>query len=206
MTSDDFNPSERPATFSHRIRNDKDHRDRWIGVYIGILAALLAVCTMLGSNITKEANRLNIEAANLWNFFQAKNLRRNDVTLQTDNIVLQLAANPGMPESVRRQFEEKIDANRALIKRLTTEPDKKEGLDELFVRGKELEKQRDDAFRRDPYFDWAQTLLQIAVVLASVCLITGTVSLLYASAALAIVGGLLMLDGMTMWLPLPFLG
>lgn len=206
MTSDGLNSSERPAPFSQRIRNDKDHRDRWIGVYIGILAALLAVCTMLGSNVTKEANRLNIEAANLWNFFQAKNLRRNDLTLQTDNLVLQLAANPAMPEAVRKQFDEKIAGNRALIKRLTTEPDKKEGLEELFVRGKELEKQRDDAFRRDPYFDWAQTLLQIAVVLASVCLITGTVSLLYSSAILAVAGAVLMLDGMTMWIPLPFLG
>lgn len=206
MANDDVKVSDRAARFAQRIRDDKEHRDRWIGVYIGILAALLAVCTMLGSNITKDANKLNIEAANLWNFFQAKNLRRNDVMLQTDNLVLQVAANPGMPETVRKQFEEKIAANRALIKRLTSEPDKKEGLDELFVRGKELEKSRDEAFRRDPYFDWAQTLLQIAVVLASVCLITGTVTLLYSSAVLAAFGIFMMLDGQLMWLPLPFLG
>ena len=206
MTSDGLNPSERPAPFSQRIRNDKDHRDRWIGVYIGILAALLAVCTMLGNNVTKDANKLNIEAANLWNFFQAKNLRRTNVTLQTENLVLQLAANPGMPDAVKKQFETQIEANRALVKRLTSEPEKKEGLDELFVRGKELEKQRDEAFRRDPYFDWAQTLLQIAVVLASVCLITGTVTLLYSSAILAAAGIFMLLDGQFMFLSLPFLG
>ena len=198
--------SERAPSFARHIAADKEFRDRWIGVYIGILAALLAVCTMLGNNVTKDANKLNIEAANLWNFFQAKNLRRTNVTLQTENLVLQLAANPGMPEPVKKQFETQIEANRALVKRLTSEPEKKEGLDELFVRGKELEKQRDEAFRRDPYFDWAQTLLQIAVVLASVCLITGTVTLLYSSAILAAAGIFMLLDGQFMFLSLPFLG
>ena len=206
LMKDDAKHSGTSTSFAHRIRHDKDHRDRWIGVYIGLLAAMLAVCTMLGSNITKEANKLNIEAANLWNFFQAKNLRRNNVQLQTDSLELQLASTPGMPAEVRQKFDQTITANKNLIKRLTSEPDKKEGLDELFARGKELEKLRDDAFRRDPYFDWAQTMLQIAVVLASVCLITGTVPLLYSSGLLAIAGFLLMCDGLTMVLPLPFLG
>lgn len=197
---------ETKSSFAARIANDKDHRDRWIGVYIGILAALLAVCTMLGNNVTKDANKLNIEAANLWNFFQAKNQRRINVSLQIDALELQIAANPGMPEAARKLYDEKIAADRALVKRLTSEPDKKEGLDELFVRGKQLERQRDEAFLRDPYFDWAQTLLQIAVVLASVCLITGTVSLLYSSAVLAAIGIFMLLDGQLLFLPLPFLG
>lgn len=206
MTKDDSTASERSRSFTGRINGDKDFRDRWIGVYIGILAALLAVCTMLGNNVTKDANRLNIEASNLWNFFQAKNLRRNNVLLHIDALELQVAANPGMPEAARKQFDDRIAADKALVKRLTSEPDKKEGLDELFVRGKDLEKQRDDAFRRDPYFDWAQTLLQIAVVLASVCLITGTVQLLLWSAILAGLGVFMLLDGQLLFLPIAFLG
>lgn len=206
MANDDMTAAEHAAPFARRITADKDFRDRWIGVYIGLLAALLAVCTMLGNNVTKDANKLNIEAANLWNFFQAKNLRRNNVLLHIDALELQLAANPAMPDATKKQFEEKIAADKALVKRLSSEPDKKEGLDELFVRGKDLEKQRDDAFRRDPYFDWAQTLLQISVVLASVCLITGTVTLLYSSAILAAAGIFMLLDGQLMFLSLPFLG
>ena len=50
---------------------------------------------------------------------------------------------------------------------------RKEGLDELFVKGKALEAERDVALRKDPYFDWSQALLQIAIVLASVHLIIG---------------------------------
>src|ERR1044072_7100653 len=51
-------------------------RDRWTGVYIGILAVILAICSMGGGNAAKDATLQNIEAANTWSFFQAKNLRR----------------------------------------------------------------------------------------------------------------------------------
>ena len=62
------------------------------------------------------------------------------------------------------------------------------------------------ALRKDPYFDWSQALLQIAIVLASVYLIVGNVGLLGLSAGLGALGTLLMLNGFTLALRLPFLG
>ncbi|MGE5267310.1 MAG: DUF4337 family protein, partial [Deltaproteobacteria bacterium] len=49
-------------------------RDRWVAVYIGVLAVILAICAMGGGNATKDATLSNIEAANVWAFFQAKNM------------------------------------------------------------------------------------------------------------------------------------
>ena len=46
----------------------------------------------------------------------------------------------------------------------------------MFAKGKSLEAERDVALRKDPYFDWSQALLQIAIVLASVHLIIGNMS------------------------------
>ena len=60
---------------------DSGSRNKWIGVWVGVLAALLAVCVMGGDNAAKDANRANIDAANTWAFFQAKNIRRNDIRL-----------------------------------------------------------------------------------------------------------------------------
>jgi len=51
---------------------------------------------------------------------------------------------------------------------LTSEPETGEGLKELMAKVKALEAQRDRAMRKDPYFDYGQALLQIAIVLASV--------------------------------------
>ena len=58
-------------------KDGKDERSKWVGVYIGVLAVLLAICNVGGANATKDATHSNIAAANTWAFFQAKNIRRN---------------------------------------------------------------------------------------------------------------------------------
>ncbi len=188
------------------LLSDKEARDRWIGVYIGVLAVLLAICTMAGGNATKDATRYNIEAANTWGFFQAKNQRRVTVRLMADNLELQMAAQPNLPDTVRQTYMAKLQSYRDLDKELTSNPKTNEGLDELWVRAKALEKDRDDALRRDPYFDWSQAALQIAIVLASVCLITPNMLLLAMSGTLAVSGALLLLNGMTVVMKVPFIG
>jgi len=55
----------------------KRRRDRLIAVYIGILAVALAICSMGAGNATKDMMTSNIESANTWAFFQAKNIRRH---------------------------------------------------------------------------------------------------------------------------------
>lgn len=189
-----------------RLSGDKDDVNKWVGVYIGILAVLLAVCGMGGGNAAKDAGRANLDAANTWAFFQAKNIRRTAITMAADELELQLAAQPSMPADARKAFDAKIKDYRATAQKLTTDPEKKEGLDELFAKGKVLEAERDVALRKDPYFDWSQALLQIAIVLASVHLIIGNLMLLGLSAGLAGLGVLLMLNGFTLALKLPFLG
>jgi hypothetical protein len=189
-----------------RLSAGKETYNRWVGVYIGVLAVLLAICNVGGANATKDATHSNIAAANTWAFFQAKNIRRNSIGLAADDLELMLAAMPAMPEEAKKRFEDKIKGYRAQYQSLTTDPQKQEGLDELFVKGKLLELERDVALRKDPYFDWSQALLQIAIVLASVYLIVGNVGLLGLSAGLGVLGTLLMLNGFTLALRLPFLG
>jgi hypothetical protein len=193
------------ATEQGGDKDGKDERSRWVGVYIGVLAVLLAICNVGGANATKDATHSNIAAANTWSFFQAKNIRRNAIGLAADDLELMLAAQPAMPDDVKKRFEEKIQAYRAQYQGLTTDPVKQEGLDELFVKGKLLEMERDVALRKDPYFDWSQALLQIAIVLASVHLIIGNAWLLGLSGALGALGTLLMLNGFTLLMRLPFL-
>ena len=189
-----------------RLTGDKEERTKWVGVYIGVLAVLLAICGVGGANATKDATRANIEASNTWAFFQAKNIRRNNTNLAADQLELFLAALPQMPAPARKAFDDKIKSYRDTVQRLSTEPEKKEGLDELSAKAKALETERDIALRKDPYFDWSQAFLQIAIVLASVYLIVGSLSLLSLSAGLSVLGVLLMLNGFTLLVPLPFLG
>src|SRR5262249_56512917 len=119
-----------------RLSGDKEERNKWIGVYIGVLAVLLAICGVGGGNATKDATRANIEASNTWAFFQAKNIRRNTTNLAADQLDLFLAALPQMPATARQAFGDKIRVYRDTVQRLSTEPEKREGLDELSAKAK----------------------------------------------------------------------
>jgi hypothetical protein len=189
-----------------RLSEDKEQRNKWIGVFIGVLAVLLAICNVGGANATKDATHANIAASDTWAFYQAKNIRRNSTNLAVNELELLLAAQPGMPEEAKKRFEDKIKEYRAEAQRLTSDPAKGEGVQELFARAKALESDRDIALRRDPYFDWSQAMLQIAIVLASVHLIIGNLWLLGLSGGLGALGVLLMLNGFTLIMRLPFLG
>lgn len=178
-------------------------RDRWIGVYIGILAVLLAITAMGGDNAAKNATLKNIAASNIWSFFQAKNMRRQLVRAHTEDLELLIETTPTLTAEQRTRIAEKIAANKAYDAKLTSDAESKEGLDELFKRGKALEQERDLAMAQDPYFDYAQACLQIAIVLASVAIISGGIPLIVLSGLLGLAGALLALNGFTMMVALP---
>jgi Domain of unknown function (DUF4337) len=181
-------------------------RDKLIGVYIGLLAVVLAICSMGAGNASQDATLKNIEASNTWSFFQAKNARRQALRLHADDFTVMLAANPSMPDDVKTIVKEKIETYRDQDKRLTSDPEKKEGLDELWAKAKALETSRDDALKRGPYFDYGQALLQIAIVLASIAIIAGTNLLLVASFLVGVLGAAATFGGFTMAFALPFAG
>jgi hypothetical protein len=183
-----------------------DVRNKWIGVWIGVLAVLLAICGVGGDNASKDANRANIDASNTWAFFQAKNIRRTSFTLAADELELMLLTQPNLAPEAASAVKAKIAAWRSTVERYGSEPSTNEGLKELSARAKALEQERDQALRKDPYFDFAAALIQIAIVLASVAIIAGTNTLLYGSAVGGALGVLLMLNGFWLFASLPFLG
>ncbi len=187
-----------------RLKADKDELNRWVGVYIGMLAVLLAICGVGGANAAKDATRANIEASNTWAFYQAKTIRRTSYALAADELELLLATQPGLAGPARKSLEDRIKSHRAEGDRLKKDPE--DGTDRLQAKARTLEVERDIALRKDPYFDWSQALLQIAVVLASVHLIIGNFVLLGMSGGLAGLGILLMLNGYTLLVSLPMLG
>lgn len=191
---------------AHDTAEASHHRDRWIGVYIGVLAVILAVCTLGGGNAAKDATLKNIEASNTWNFFQAKNLRRHVLRTQVDELELVALANPALSPDARSAIEAKIATYKDEDRKLTSDPKSGEGLDELFQRGKALEVARDIALRKDPYFDYGQALLQIAIVLASVAIISGGTAVLIASTVMGLAGAAITLNGFLLLVAVPFIG
>ena len=185
--------------------NQRD-RDRWIGVYIGVLAVILAICSMGGGNAAKDATLKNIEASNTWAFFQAKNLRRQATRLQVEQLEILRDSDINLTDAAKTVIATKIAEHKAEDAKLTSDPVKNEGLDELWTRGKTLEAARDVAMRKDPYFDYGEAFLQIAIVLGGIAIISGGSMLLATSAVMAVIGGFMTFNGFTLLLTIPFIG
>ena len=162
---------------------------------ISFLAMALAIASLGGSNAMKEATHENILAANTYAFFQAKSIRQTAFKIAVTDLELQLVRDQAMPASTKEIFQKKIDDYKKTIDRYESEPDTREGKKELLNRAKEHEKTRDHAMRQDPWFDYAEGMLQIAIVLLSVSILGSIPSLFIVGSILGLLGLLSTLNG-----------
>jgi len=166
-----------------------------IALTISFLAMVLAIASLGGSNATKEATHENILAANAYAFFQAKSIRQTSLKIAVTDLELQLVRDQAMSASTKEIFQKKIDDYKKTIDRYESEPDTQEGKKELLNRAKEHEKTRDHAMRQDPWFDYAEGMLQIAIVLLSVSILGSLPWLFVAGSILGLLGLLSTLNG-----------
>jgi len=172
-------------------------------IVIAFFAMCLAITGLGGANATKEAFNNNILASNFFSFFQAKNIRQTSYQLAADELELAWLNNPGMPDEARKALQAKVDFYKKTIERYESEPDTREGKKELLARAHQHEELRDHALKQDPYFDYAEALLQIAIVLISVAIVASLPWLAYFGGMLGIVGMLLGLNGFLLLVEIP---
>ena len=172
-------------------------------VVIAFFAMVLAITGLGGSNAGKEAVNNNVLASNYFNFFQAKNMRQTALILAADQFELAWLNDAAIPEATKEALRKKLDQYRKTIMRYESEPETNEGKKELLVRAREYEAKRDHALKQDPYFDYAEALLQIAIVLVSVAIIANLVWLAFFGAAIGLVGSLLTINGFFLLVDIP---
>ena len=174
-------------------------------VAIAFFAMMLAITGLGGANAGKEMLNNNILASNYWNFFQAKNVRQTVYLLAADEFELAFLNDATLTPEARAALKTKAEAYRKTVARYDSEPETNEGKKELIARAKEYEAKRDHAQKQDPYFDYAEALLQIAIVLISVAIIADLAWLSFFGGALGLLGGLLMINGYLLLVEIPFL-
>jgi ribosomal protein L29 len=162
---------------------------------VSVLAMVLAVASLGGSNAAKDATQHNILAANAYAFYQAKNIRQTAYKIAADQLEAELLDARGLNAEQRLLKKGTLDDYRKNIARYESEPETREGKKELMAIAKDHEQHRDSALRKDPWFDYAEALLQIGIVLASIAIITASGGLLYCSIAAGLVGMLSTFNG-----------
>lgn len=172
-------------------------------VMIAFFAMVLAICGLGGSNAGKEAVNNNVLASNFFNFYQAKNMRQTALALAADEAELVWLTDPATPEPAKQAIREKLARYKQTVARYESEPETREGKKELLARAKEHEDKRDHALKQDPYFDYAEALLQIAIVLTSVAIVANLAWLAYFGGVIGIVGLLLTINGFWLLVEIP---
>ena len=163
-----------------------------IALLISVLALFLALSETLGKSAQTNAVTDNVQASDLWSFFQAKTIRQT--VLNTAAEVLTIngpSADPGKSAAAK-----KVDEWKKLVERYEVDPDKPEGRKQLMERARHLEESRDTALARYHNYEIASAAFQIGIVLASASVITGMLQLVWLSGGVGVVGLLFTLSGL----------
>ncbi|QQN64598.1 DUF4337 domain-containing protein [Bradyrhizobium diazoefficiens] len=157
-----------------------------IALLIAVLALFLAISETLGKGAQTESISKNVEASNLWAFFQAKSIRRTVVQTAADQgkLTLGSASDDAMKAAVQKQ----IDDWQKTASRYRSESETGEGTEQLAERAKHAEHERDEATAKYHHFELASAAFQIGIVLASATIITGMLPLAWIAGLLTLAG------------------
>ena len=178
----------------------KDSFSKRVALCTALFAVMLAITSLGGNNAAKDMMLSQQQASNQWAFYQSKVMREHLYRLEQQKAAaLLLERGASMSSQARELYEKNRQSYAAEEKRYASE---KLGIEQT---AKIFEIQRDVGVAKDPYFDYAEALLQIAIVMASISILSGSRPVFSLSIVCAIMGSLLCLNGYLLLVHVPFL-
>jgi hypothetical protein len=175
---------KKPLSRSEREALIKD-KAGWV---IVVFAALLAINTYMGGSNSSKVLNNTIEANNTWAFYQAKSIK-------------QTLAEQSQDDAKFRNDTKRVEQLQQKIDRYESEPATGEGKKELMAKAQKLEADRTVAKERSPWYTFAGSLFQIAIVLLSASILAVNNRLYTASLYVGGVAILLMSQAVWLWIP-----
>jgi hypothetical protein len=146
-----------------------------VSLTMAILAVLIATVSLLGHRAHTEEILLQTRATDQWAYYQAKNIRRNNLEALDDVLTALENTKEERAQEVQKRFHDEIDKYRDQQKDIQNE-----------ARGLEAEVGR--ASRRADRFDLGEVFLEIALVVTSITLLTDKRTYWYFGFVLATIG------------------
>jgi hypothetical protein len=145
--------------FAKEMREGGESGMRHISLAISVLAVLVAMVTVLGHRTHTEAVLMQTRAADQWNLYQAKKIRQGQIGVASDLLSLQ-------PSSNDAAVQKKLGEYKSHLAKWNDD------LADEQRKAEDLEHEVNLAERRADRYDLGEALLQIAVVLSSITLLT----------------------------------
>ena len=145
---------------AHEARSLEDSRLTLpVAVTLSILAVLVAIATLLGHRASTEEIILQTKATDLWALFQAKNIRLHEMQGFADLLGTLSPVDKEKTEALREKY----------LKETGRYEQEK---DEVSEQAKELEKERESSSRRADRYEAGEVILEIALIICSLTLLT----------------------------------
>ena len=157
-----------------------------IALLISVLALLLALVETGANSAQTEVFTRNVEAANLWSFFQARTIRQT--TVRTAAEQAELDAQAALDAAARGAIAAQQKAWRDTAARWESEPATGEGRRELTERARAAEAARDHFLAKYHLYEYAAAAFQVAIVVASASIVTEVVLLAGVGVVFGVVG------------------
>lgn len=170
-----------------------DSSSKRIAIFITVIGLFLAIAETLAKGAQTQSIASNVEASNLWSFYQAKTIRQTSLKTAAEqmDVDVALAKDPAVKERLVKRVEEW----RSEVARYQSEPKTNarhenvgEGRRELMERALAAEARRDVYTNQYHSYEIASAAFQIAIVMASVYLLTHIVYLLWMASGLVGIG------------------
>ena len=173
---------------------------RRVALVTAVYAVMLAIAALGGNHAMKEMLLAQQKSSDQWAFYQAKVIREHLYRGQKLRLEVDLIERGA---SVKPEAREKLEA---LLKKFEEE-EKRYNVEKKDVEkdAKKLEHERDLDQTKDPYFLLAEALLQIAIVMSSVSILSKSRAAFAFSLLLAAIGVVLTLNGAYLFFQFPFL-
>jgi hypothetical protein len=130
-----------------------------VTVTMAILAVLVAAVSLLGHRAHTEVVLSQTKASNQWAYYQAKNIRQHSYEVFLDELSVFNVKDPAQADKIREKYAKELERYRDEQKEIEAE-------------ARKLENERDTEHRRANRFDLGEVLLEAALVITSITLLT----------------------------------
>ena len=158
------------------VHHAKDSFEKIIAANMAIVAALLAIVSVLGQHYNTEELLKQQQSSDQWAYYQAKDIRRYVAQSTQDVLAQGQSAQKGLPQGAATS---RYSADAV---RYTTEENK------IKDEAGKLEKERDESGKKATQFHIGEVFLEVAIVLLSLSILSKRRVLAYAGFASAVFG------------------
>ncbi|MDQ6882662.1 MAG: DUF4337 domain-containing protein [Candidatus Dormibacteraeota bacterium] len=171
-------------------------RERFVrrtAILVGVLAAILAVAAIAGNHAGEEVILNQEKATDTFNEYQADRLKMRMDTQNAATLIVITAGSANQAAAATQAAEWRKEAKDHYGPKVK----------ELLQKANDYQSERDLAEAKHKALEFAEAVLQIGIVLATVAIVARVVALTYVAAGLGLVGLLLLLDGFTLAVRFP---